>query len=54
MIDPKGLRGFRGDMRRSNDPDETEGRALYRGRADAEARMSMWRDRKVKLKEVQS
>ena len=49
-IDPKGLRGFRGDIRRSNDPDETEGRALYRARAEAEARLSCWRDRKVTLK----
>jgi hypothetical protein len=49
-IDPKGLRGFRGDMRRSNDPDETEGRALHRARAEAEASRSLNKARKVSLK----
>lgn len=48
-IDPKGLRGWRPDNRRVNDPDETEGRALYRARADSEGRLSMWRERKVTL-----
>jgi len=31
------------------DPDETAGRALYRARADAEARASIGLSRKVKL-----
>lgn len=34
---------------RRNDPDETEGRLLYRQRAEAEARMQMARTRKVRL-----
>jgi hypothetical protein len=33
-----------------NDPDETEGRRIYRGRANAEARMSLGLGRPVKLK----
>lgn len=49
-IDPKGLKGFRPDRRRSNDPDETEGRALYRARAEAEASRSINMARKVSLK----
>lgn len=50
-IDPRGLRGFRPDRRRSLDPDETEGRAIYRATADAEARMQMaWAARKIRLK----
>lgn len=32
-----------------NDPDETEGRRLYRGLANAEGRMSMWRERTIRL-----
>lgn len=51
MIDPKGLRNFRPDHRRLNDPDETEGRALYRALAEAEARKSMGITRRVRLKE---
>lgn len=48
MIDPKGLRGFRPDNRRIvDDPDETEGRALYRALAEAEARKSIGITRKV-------
>lgn len=53
MIDPKGLRGFRPDHRRSNDPDETEGRSIYRARADAEARRQIAMTRKIKLKDNQ-
>lgn len=50
MIDPKGLRDFRPDRRRLNDPDETEGRAIYRERADAEARQQLAMTRKVRLR----
>ncbi len=49
MIDPKGLRGFRPERRRTNDPDETEGRALYRSKADAEARMQLALMRPMRL-----
>lgn len=41
MIDLIGLRGFRRDKRTLNDPDETEGRAIYRAQADAEGRRSI-------------
>lgn len=34
---------------RRNDPDETEGRLLYRQRAEAEARMSLAIARRVRL-----
>lgn len=34
---------------RRDDPDETEGRLLYRQRADAEARMQMAMTRRVRL-----
>ncbi len=51
MIDPKGLRGFRPDNRRpGSGPDETEGRAIYRALAEAEARRSIAMTRKVRLK----
>jgi hypothetical protein len=50
MIDPKGLRGFRGDRRRSLDPDSTEGRELAHARAEAEARRSISMARKVSLR----
>lgn len=50
-IDPKGLRGFRPDRRRSLEPDATEGRELAHATADRDARMSlaMWPGR-VKLR----
>jgi hypothetical protein len=48
-IDPKGLRSFRAEERRSLDPDETEGRAIYRAKANAEARMRMGLSRRVIL-----
>lgn len=32
-------------------PDETEGRRLYRRLAEAEGRLSFWRDRRVRLAE---
>ena len=48
MIDPKGLRSFRPDHRTiGSGPDETEGRMLYRARADAEARRQIASTRKV-------
>lgn len=47
-IDPKGLRGFRPDYRRRNDPDETEGRAMYRAAAEAQARKDMAMTRRVR------
>jgi hypothetical protein len=50
-IDPKGLRGFRPEHRISLDPDETEGRAIYRAKANAEARMQMGLSRRVILDE---
>jgi len=34
----------------ANDPDETEGRRIYRGRANAEAAMAMGLARKKRLK----
>jgi hypothetical protein len=49
-IDPKGLQGYRPEHRRSGDPDETEGRMIYRARADAEARQQLARTRKIKLR----
>jgi hypothetical protein len=49
-IDPKGLRGFRPDHRQSRDPDETEGRMIYRARAETEARRSLSMARRVRLK----
>lgn len=49
MIDPRGLRGFRPDRRKSGDPDETEGRMIYRARANGEARMSIALARRVRL-----
>ena len=52
MIDPKGLHNFRPDnRRRGSGPDETEGRAMYRALADAEARRSIASTRKVKMKD---
>lgn len=33
-IDPKGLRGFRPERRKSLEPDETEGRMIYRPMAE--------------------
>lgn len=52
MIDPKGLHNFRPDnRRRGSDPNETEGRIMYRARADAEARRSIASARKVKMKD---
>lgn len=48
-IDPAGLRGFRADRRKTLDPDETEGRAIYRARADAEARREIALSRPVRL-----
>jgi hypothetical protein len=35
------------------DPDETEGRALYRAHAEGEARLSLVRSRKVRLRSQQ-
>lgn len=52
MIDPKGLRGFRPEHRLINDPDETEGRMIYRALADAEARRQLAITRRVTLKGV--
>lgn len=49
MIDPKGLRGFRPEHRTSNDPDETEGRMIYRAIANAEARRQIAMQRRVRL-----
>lgn len=49
MIDIVGLRGFRRDVRKSGDPDETEGRMIYRARAEGEARMSIARAIRVRL-----
>lgn len=49
MIDPKGLRGFRPEHRKSLDPDETEGRMIYRDLANSEARMQMGLVRPVRL-----
>lgn len=48
-IDPRGLRGWRPDERRVNEPDETEGRAIYRARAEAEARRELALLRPVRL-----
>lgn len=39
-----------GQVFRRTDPDETVGRAMYRARAEAEARMSIGMARKVKLR----
>jgi hypothetical protein len=50
VIDPKGLRGFRPEHRVSNDPDETEGRMLYRALANAEARRAFALQRRARLK----
>ena len=47
-IDPKGLRGFRPDRRKSNDPDETEGRMMERAAAEREAARI---PRKVRLRD---
>lgn len=47
MTDTRGSQGFRGDRRRGRDPDETEGRAIYRARAEGEARRSLAMARKV-------
>lgn len=38
-----------GTISRRSDPDETEGRALYRARAEAEARRSLAQSRRVHL-----
>ena len=46
-IDPKGLKNFRPDRRRYNDPDETEGRALYRYLAELQARRDFWMTRRI-------
>ena len=49
-IDPKGLRGFRPDRRpHGSGSDETEGRMLYRARADAEARLQIALTRKMRM-----
>lgn len=52
ISEPRKPFAFPGRNPYRNDPDETEGRKLYRGRANAEARMSIGlaRTRKVKLK----
>lgn len=51
MIDPKGLRGFRPEHRRSLDPDETEGRMIYRAHAEAAARRQLALTRRVRMAE---
>jgi len=40
----------RGPRFRRDDPDETEGRRLYRGRANAEAAMALALARRISLK----
>lgn len=51
VIDPKGLRGFRPERRKSLDPDETEGRMIYRAIADAEAGRQLALMRRVTLRD---
>ena len=46
-ISPVGLRGFRPDRRTRLDPDETEGRAMYRALADRDAARSLGMARRV-------
>lgn len=50
MIDPKGLRNFRPERRRSNEPDATEGREIAHAISEGEARRSLAMTRKVELK----
>lgn len=46
-----GIDGFRPERRKSLEPDETEGRMIYRQRADGEARMQeALSRRRVRLK----
>jgi hypothetical protein len=46
-VDLRKLPNFRPDLRLGGDPDETEGRAIYRGRAQMQANST---SRKAKLR----
>lgn len=46
-IDPKGLRGFRRDRRRSKEPDATEGREAEHAAAERDAARSIAMARRV-------
>lgn len=48
-INPIALQKHRSSNQRRDDPDETEGRALYRAYANAEASMQMGLSRRVRL-----
>ena len=51
-IDPRGLRGFRPERRKSNDPDSTEGRETEHALAERDARRSLASARRISLRKT--